>query len=208
MSQRIVTVDDASAQIGGSLPAAVVGLGYYTPGYISGQYYFCNSYVAPSTSTGLSFNAFRCSPWVVHAPITITRLFAEHTLAQTGTSLRLGIYTHSPSTGLPGSLLLDAGTIDTSAAAAVHELTVSQALPPGMYWVGGACQGSGTSPTVRVGNPNGSCVGWGIPLGSSLPTAGLSTLAVAAAGVSGALPSTLTSAFSTITFPRVGFKVA
>lgn len=193
---------------GGDASAASVGQNWYQPGYISGQYYVCNSGSVVTTSAGLGFGTLRLSAWTVTASTTITRLFAEHTVLQTGTSFRIGIY-NDDGFGRPGTLLLDAGTIDTTVAAAVQEITVSQAITPGLYWVGGAVQGSGTQPTMRIIGANFSGVSVFLPLGTTLPTAGTVFGGWTQTSVSGALPSTLASpALSGLGIARIGFKVA
>lgn len=192
-----------------NVTAATVGPNWWQPGYLTGNYYFCNSYFGPSTNSGLGFGTLRVTAWTVHSAVTITRLFAEHTVAQTGTTLRIGIYADNGS-GQPGALVLDAGTINTANTAGVQEITVSQALTPGLYWVGGAVQGAGTQPTIRTINNTAVGVPYFSPLGTSLPGAGLSIAYWGMTGVTGALPSTytLSTALTTAVAPRIGFKVA
>jgi hypothetical protein len=59
---------DGTANIN-PVSAATVGPNFYTPGYVSGQYYFCNS-PSSSGSSALITNRVRVSPWVVtrHCP--------------------------------------------------------------------------------------------------------------------------------------------
>ena len=51
----------------------------------------------------------------------------------TAGSARLGIY-DTASTGRPGTLVLDAGTISFTANNQVHTVTISQPLEVGWYW--------------------------------------------------------------------------
>ena len=48
-------------------------------------------------------------------------------------TLRLGLYAASTSTGLPGTLVFDAGTISTASTGLI-EATISQTLSAGWYW--------------------------------------------------------------------------
>lgn len=63
--------------------------------------------------------------------------------------IRLGIYNDN-GTGYPNTLLLDAGVV-TGDTNAVKEITISQALPVGLYWLVAVAQGAPTTlPTVRI----------------------------------------------------------
>lgn len=173
--------------------------------YTSGQYFFCNS--QGTTSTGnTTNNTVRVSPWLVTEAITISRLFAEFTVAgEASSEFRFGIW-NDDGAGKPGTLLLDAGTASTAGSPGAFEVTVSQAVGPGIYWVGGAVQNaSSTQPTMRTVNT--SAMPTALPLGSSLPS-------TTAAGTF--IQGSVTGAFSDFTASpslstiaaRIGFKVA
>ena len=173
--------------------------------YTSGQYFFCNS--QGTTSTGnTTNNTVRVSPWLVTEAITISRLFAEFTVAgEASSEFRFGIW-NDDGAGKPGTLLLDAGTASTAGSPGAFEVTVSQAVGPGIYWVGGAVQNaSSTQPTMRTVNT--STMPTALPLGSSLPS-------TTAAGTF--IQGSVTGAFSDFTASpslstiaaRIGFKVA
>jgi len=49
-------------------------------------------------------------------------------------TLRLGLWAADRTTGMPGSLVLDAGTVSTSGSAGIREITISSALAGGWYW--------------------------------------------------------------------------
>lgn len=90
-------------------------------------------------------------PVVIHRTITIDRIGIETTASATaGGTLRLGIW--NDSNGIPGTVLLDAGTVDATVAAAWLEITgLSQQLLAGVYWLGYAAQGAAATPaTIRV----------------------------------------------------------
>ena len=106
--------------------------------------------------------------FAVYVPFTrtIDRIGAEITTAAASSTITLGIY-EDDGTGLPGALLLDAGTISGIAIAAV-ELTISQPLQGGkLYHFAALCQGG--TPTVRtvVGTWQGNNTSLANALGSS-----------------------------------------
>lgn len=119
--------------------------------------------------------------------------------------VRLGIYRDTGS-GYPGTLVLDAGTIDASSQG-FKEITVSQQLTPDLYWVGGVGQTLVTAMTISCG-PAASTFGvmgyTATPTGSTTGGAGFFQT-----GVSGALPGTFTSTVTTGTaIPRVHLRIA
>ena len=185
--------------------AETVGAGWYQAGYISGQYYLANSAQAASTSAALGFGTLRVSPWIVTATVPVVRLFAEHTVAGDAASvLRLGIYADD-GTGKPGALIVDGGTLATGGTAAAAEVTISKTISPGLYWVGGVVQGSGTQPTIRTTSV--STIPSVIPLGTTLPVANTVASGWSVSGVTAALPDPFGTPSTTSVQPRVGFKV-
>lgn len=77
---------------------------------------------------------------------TFDRIGVEVTTNAASNVYRLGIRYDSGS-GYPGSLLLDAGTVDASTTGA-KEITISQVLTPGLWWLTCTLQG-GTGAAVR-----------------------------------------------------------
>ena len=149
----------------------------------------CTAY---STAT-ITANVMRAMPFI--APRrggTLDRLAINVTTLSAGAG-RLGIYRATSETNVyPGSLVLDAGTVDTSATG-VKPITISQSLVAGqLYWL--ACVFSAT-PVIR-----------GFAVGSVSEMLGISAaLGTAAnAGISvaftyAALPSTFTAGGAVIT---------
>jgi hypothetical protein len=158
--------------------------------YQSGMYYPVNGRMSTGTSSTLGVGTLRVTPWYVPAAMSITRLGAEVTSAgDAGSKFRLGIYTASATTGLPSTLLLDAGTINGDSAT-VQEITVAQALTAGLYWVGGVVQSvTTTQPTMRASGVVDNTP-FALPFGSSIPAANQLVLGFSLAGVTGALPAT------------------
>jgi hypothetical protein len=84
--------------------------------------------------------------------VTLDRLSIEvvTTPGGTGSVVRLGIYNHNATTHLPDTLLVDAGTVDTTTTG-TKEATISQTLAAGTYWLAAVAQGSPSpNPTLRV----------------------------------------------------------
>lgn len=94
------------------------------------------------------------SPFVVTRTISIDRIAIEVTTLALATVVRLGIYNDDGSV-FPGSLLLDAGTVDTSTAG-LKTITISQTLSPGLYWLAAAT--GATSPELRAVTTNVSVI--------------------------------------------------
>jgi rubredoxin len=160
-----------------------------------------------STSATLTNGTLRLAPWVVPFPMTIDRLGAKITSAgEAGAKLRLGIYSDTGNT-YPGALLLDAGQINGDSAT-VQELTVSQVLAAGLYWIGGAVQAVVTTqPTVEITND------WTPPvpllLTTSAPAVAATSVGYAQTSVTGALPANFTSTVTaTGSAPRLHIRHA
>ena len=116
----------------------------------SGNYYFLGQCTNVGTSNTLGNTSCRSIPVYFTNNVTLSRIGAEITSAgNAGSLLRLGIYNDNGS-GYPGSLLIDAGTIDGTSVA-VQEITISQAVTAGLYWLCATVQGAATTqPTVRT----------------------------------------------------------
>lgn len=138
-------------------------------------------------------------PIPVPRSLTIDRIGIEVTSSATGSpTVRLGVY--ADANGVPGALILDAGTVDASTTG-FKEITISQALTAGLVWLACAQQG-GTSTGVLRGMTGSTHVG--IP-------AGFSQYAVAAfyaSGVTDALAASAPTMESAVgTAPRIMLRV-
>lgn len=80
--------------------------------------------------------------------------FGTHS-AWSGTgNVRLGIYNNDNTTAKPSTVVLDAGTVSASATGTIYEITISQTLTIGWYWLAVNLQTSGlanTSVTSGIG---------------------------------------------------------
>lgn len=173
----------------------------------SGVYYYCSS-PAGITTGAPPVSSFRCSAFVVPNAVTISRIGADvSTVGESGSKVRLGIYS-SGTDGRPSALVLDAGQI-LGDSATVQELTVSQALSAGVYWVGAVSQSAPTTvPTLRVMNNAGPVAN--IHAGTSTPVANTALSGFIMTSVTAALPGTFTIAgtASPNQIPRLFVKVA
>ena len=101
--------------------------------------YTTNSYYAsPSPairgSTTYAANTTYYTPIFVRENRTFNRIAIATTPTFSGTaSVRLGIY--NITSGVPSTVVLDAGLVAPIAATTVYEITISQALTPGWYWL-------------------------------------------------------------------------
>ena len=64
---------------------------------------------------------------------TYDRIAVAVSSAGTAT-IRLGLWAADRATGLPGALVLDAGTVSMAGSAGLREITISLTIPSGWYW--------------------------------------------------------------------------
>jgi hypothetical protein len=157
-------------------------LKFASSGMQSGRYEFG---AGTNTTLTVTNGTLIISPFFFAGPVSIDRLGVQvATAGGSGSVIRLGIYA-STDTLLPGSLILDAGTVDGTTTGS-KEITVAESLAAGMYWVGAVGQGTPSPepvlrartgiivPTLNEGNnPNQNAQG-----------------GLAVAGVTGALDAT------------------
>jgi len=170
--------DAATARTNLGVPAAAALFGAHL---VAGLYY-----AGPAANAGTTSPAngvCRWGPFLVAKAGTVDRIGVEITVSgSAGALLRLGIYSDDGS-GRPGARVLDAGTIDGTQAAASYDITVSQALTPGLYWLACAWQGGPTTgATIRtVSTPS-------VVVAFSSPPANQFSTGYTASAVTGALP--------------------
>jgi hypothetical protein len=115
-----------------------------------------------------------------------------NTAASSGGVVRLGIY-EATSDGLVGNLILDAGTVATNSTG-VKEITISQTLAAGKYWLAVVGQVAGC--TLRADNA----------IQHSFTQSSFSNDdrdCLEQSGVTGALPNPFTGTSSRNTAPRI-----
>jgi len=98
------------------------------------------------------------TPIYIDQSTTVDRIAVRTASTFSGTAtLRLGIYNYDSATGRPSTVLLDAGTVSATAASTNYQITISQSLSTGFYFVV-VCQ-QGTAPTTGAylaNNPAGT----------------------------------------------------
>lgn len=185
---HVLTADSAeatgvkwAAAAGGSSALGAVPGALMISGNYSRVWPFVHSAVALTTTTRMMY-----VPWIVPRSMTINRIGIHVTTAVAGTNIRIGIY--NAANDLPTTLLADLGSVATTATGVV-ELTISQALTPGLVFLAVAKQGT-------VGAV--SLYGLAYTVWAGMPQAGTTNLMQYGSqymyedSVTGALPSTAT----------------
>ena len=155
-----VTYDD-SADTGKKVKVETIAtLTIAAPGYPTGRY--ISPYVA-STTVALAANILYAVRFDSGKRTTWTRAAIEVTTTGTATAARLGLFTCGTD-GLPGTLVTDFGTVAVGTMG-VKDLTISQALEIGFYYLAVVADGS---VTVRAAN-NAGGFNANIQLGQAVP---------------------------------------
>lgn len=148
------------------------------------------------------------APIYVPKMATLDRIGAEITATTDATAVyRLGIYGVSIGRGpYPDALILDAGTIlaTAGAGAAIREITISQVLIPGVYWLAGVTQTVTTTvPTLRTALEYPYSA-----ISASATNLNADLIGLTVTGVTGALPASWgISTTPTNTVPRLFVRV-
>ena len=103
---------------------------------LSGRWYTPSTNALAIGSTPNVANSIRFSPFLVERDITITQLgISVVTIAGTGNTARVGIYTNNASTNQPQTRLVDTGTIALDGATGQRIVSgLSVTLTKGLYW--------------------------------------------------------------------------
>ena len=134
-------------------------------------------------------------PFVINETKTFDRIAIGTSTSYVGTgAVRMGIYNNDNATGKPSTVLLDAGTVATTAASTIYEITISQSLTAGAYWIAFNMQTAPATPRF-----NGVTVNPASAIGFAISTTGVPSTINAGvwleAGITGAFTTagTLTS---------------
>jgi hypothetical protein len=103
---------------------------------LSGRWYTPSTNALAIGSTPNVANSIRFSPFLVERDITITQLgISVVTIAGTGNTARVGIYSNNASTNQPSSRLVDSGTIALDGSTGQRIVSgLSVTLTKGLYW--------------------------------------------------------------------------
>lgn len=124
------------------------------PGYRTNYYYSAFPCIAPSTLS-LANNRIHYIPFQATESVTWTRIGINVTTLQAASVIRLGIYNSSG--GKPSTLLVDAGTV-AGTSTGEKEITISQALTPGWYWLACLSDSNSIGVTAENGASSGDTV--------------------------------------------------
>lgn len=173
---------------------------------LSGSYW---SYPATHGTAAYADGTMVAHPVYVPRTISIARIGAEVTAAGVGgTVVRLGVWLDN-GVGEPGSLVLDAGTIDGTSATA-QEITLGTALQLTggyRYWFSAVAQGG--APTIRVVPTN--VAGWSGEVGTlaaATGTTGTARPGRSIGSISGALPGQFGTGALGTGIPLIAVKFA
>jgi hypothetical protein len=167
----------------------------------SGRY---TSIVGTNQNKTMTENTLQHSPIWFSTSCTVDRISIRvETAGGAGSVIRLGIYA-ALNNMLPGNLILDAGTVDATTTGN-KEITISQALAAGVYYLSAVAQGSATTPVVagRSGNIFPS-------FNESANMNQNSQGGITQSGISGALPASPTNSFGSANSikPAVSVRIA
>lgn len=170
------------------------------PGIKSGQWQNTSLDFTGTSSAAGTVGQLFLQPLIVAFACTLDRIGLNTVTTGTGVA-RLGIY--NDSSGFPGALLLDAGTVSNATTTGEKSITINQALSVGIYWLASLTESSNGTWRYHDTNPGLHLLGRGSGIEGSFNTA------YAATGLSaGSLPSTPTLAISQGAAPRVAVRFA
>ncbi|MBA3356232.1 MAG: hypothetical protein H0U18_09940 [Pyrinomonadaceae bacterium] len=157
--------------------------------YMRTSFYYGPFASTAATTSILSRSFFYAAPFFVSQDVTIDRIACKTSAGGAGATLRMGIYTDV--NGVPTDLVLDSGSVDNTTPA-IKEVTVSQALSAGIYWIGAVTQGSVDSTLYVHSSPLGA-VSPLVPLSSNDVYAALVNGYYFGGAITAALPATFTT---------------
>ena len=139
-------------------------------GLTTGLYYSTLRASANAATTG-TFQTVFFTPILFNTTETFDRIAFTTGSGYAGTgAVRLGIYDNDITTGKPSTVVLDAGTVATAALSTNYEITISQSLNAGTYWLAFCVQ---TAPTTSTYTGSTGLLG----LGYQVSTSGTGTTA-------------------------------
>ena len=155
---------------------------------ISGAYYK-TPHLSTATVT-VNNNRVYYTPIYIPETTSLDRIAIRTTATFLGSAtVRLGIFNNT--SGQPSTVVLDAGTVTATAASTVYEITISQSLSTGFYWLAMCQQGTAPSNPDYNGNSSaGNASNALIGAASASPNGNI---------IVGFIQSSVTGAFSTAT---------
>ena len=161
--------------------------GAVTFGFTSGLYY--RGFGQGSNNNIPVLNQTVYVPLVINETQTFDRIAMQTGSSYVGTgAVRMGIYNNDDTTGKPSTVLLDAGTVATTASNTIYEITISQSLTAGAYWIAFNMQTAPATPRYYAASflTTGTAIGFQI-----------STTGAVQANAGAWLEASITGAFAT-----------
>jgi hypothetical protein len=173
----------------GAWPAKFATLSYQpaATGLVAGTYY--PNYALTLGTLQLVTGRLYAYGIIVPEQHTFVTIIAWCVTAGVASSLGFGIYADNGDTPVGGALVLDAGTVASNTSAATVGKAISEALPPGKYWLVEGVSAATTAPIMQADastrlNP---FFGQGVVAAGQSMASGFSSTGTAYAG---AMPST------------------
>lgn len=167
------------------------------------------SYYAPQRSTtgsAATLNTTYFLPIFVPYTTTVDRITVSTASNFAGTaSVRLGIF--NDTNGKPDTLVLDAGTVSCTTASSGYQITISQTLNTGIYWLAANMQSAATTSTFYSSSASSPIAALPTGFAAAYVGSGNSYLSFQQAGVSGAF-GTATATPATTGGPIVSVRAA
>lgn len=178
----IVTANGMSGTVATSTTTPAVtltNLAQYLAGRKSGEYYYGTYGIGGSSGAMSTLNKMYAVPFHVGVSQAFDRIAVANVTGVATAVLRVGLY--QDSSGVPGALIVDAGTIDLSTGTGIKEVTINQTLS-GKVWLACVPQTALPSAILRLGHIM-------IPeVGTASPYSAFGGMARSITGITGALP--------------------
>jgi hypothetical protein len=121
--------------------------------------YFASPMIINTAGFTITHNRTYYTPIYINQTTTVDRIAIRSGSTFLGTAeVRLGIYNSDSSTGLPSTVLLDAGTVSVTASTVTYQITINQSINAGFYWVAMAQQGTAPTTSNYLGNSAGGSI--------------------------------------------------
>ena len=171
----------------------------------SGLYYKTNLGITNNTTQGYNAQATYYQPMFIPTSTTFDRMafISGSNFSGTGT-VRMGLY--ADNNGVPGNLILDAGTVSVTAAATTYQITINQTIPAGVFWTAWNRQVAATTNSYN-GNSSTSAA-YNLLMGNSYTSpSSVINIGYQQASVTGAFANATSLTASTVV-PHVWLRVA
>lgn len=191
-NDTVLTADSSTATgLKWATPAGGSGTDYKVGAYpTTGRWYRAPSYGPVGANLTMVQNRLYLVPFRLAAGVTFDRIGADvATVGSAGAVIRLGIWASDAAGGLPGTLVLDAGTVQADTGTGSRAITISQALAAGVFWLGVVMQ-TASGVLLRATVEYDPLIPYFT--GANAITGSEAAAAVYASGITGALASTPT----------------